>query len=311
MDQEELLYLRENCIEVIDIIGQGSSGLIFYVYSIRYKMYFALKKITEMMFNKSEIDSLLALDDERIVRLYKCYQFGGFIYLLMEYCPYDIYKLTADQTLCSNPETLQRLVAELVYAVKSCHSKNIAHCDIKPSNFLVDEYGRVKITDFGLATECPKDNPFCSLRSGTMPFMAPELFGMDDYNPLASDIWSLGVTIYNIVTGKYPFSSDDDITFVSQIEMGVYNSDLIRDPYLRNLIERCLVVDPTKRATIDELVSHPYFTVQVQKHVKKKNDIIIKPVAHSANNVKNVRYTLKSQKPCINSVRITRSTSIC
>lgn len=280
MNIEEIAFFRDQNLEYINTIAQGGFGLIFYVYNTLYKSEFALKKIPIDHFNQSEIDSLLTIDDPHIVRLYKYYIFNGYVYLLMEYCPSDLEKFLSERQKYTSPCLIQNTLSEVAKCVKACHDHKIAHCDIKPSNFLVDKYGRLKIADFGMATMCNRSKPSASFH-GTLLFMAPEIFGINYYNPSRADIWAMGVTMYYIVTGQYPFNGLDQRAVKDSVEKGIYNQEPVRDSLLRDLISRCLETDLMYRATIDEVLSHPYFEKTFSHGIMSPNqrstDNIVRP----------------------------------
>ncbi|EAX99403.1 CAMK family protein kinase [Trichomonas vaginalis G3] len=275
MNPQEIEFFRKQQLEFIDVIGYGSYGIIYYVYSTVYREYFVLKKISKASFNKTEVECLMLIDDERIVRLYKFYEFEGFIYLLMEYCPFDLERLLIDRSKLVN---LHKYISDIVNAVKACHDRKIAHCDIKCSNFLIDSYGRMKLGDFGMSTICSSRN-HCNIgMKGTLNYISPEILESDEYDPIKSDIWSIGVTIFYVATGKYPFFGSDEHGLRQNIIECNYAKDMIRDPELRDLISKCLQVKPESRCSIEELIHHPYFSTPhpgITKTLSQKNNIIV------------------------------------
>ncbi|EAY11011.1 CAMK family protein kinase [Trichomonas vaginalis G3] len=257
MDQKEVEFFQNNGIVCQNLIAKGAYGTVYLVYSTQYGSNFALKRIPEKLFSASEIDCLIALDDQKIVSLYKYFKFDGYVYLLMEHCQNDLEKLLRYSKMLSNKE-LQKYVYDVILCVKACHDRKIAHCDIKPSNFLIDKYGRVKITDFGLS-KIYSENPTSSEFKGTKLFMAPEIFKKASYNPMAADIWSLGVTLFYIATNTYPFFSNDQNKLIEKIESGEFPSEIIDSRHLRDLITKCITVDPNERPTVSQLLELPYF----------------------------------------------------
>ncbi|EAY01332.1 hypothetical protein TVAG_407610 [Trichomonas vaginalis G3] len=116
--------------------------------------------------------------------------------------------------------------------------------------------------------------------------MAPELFGIEKFNPMKADIWSLGVTMYFIATGKYPFNGLDQKSIRDNILKGLYNEDLIKDPLLRDVIAQCLEPDVYYRADINQILMHRYFCSdqtadRLQCCNTKKSDFIVKPITKS------------------------------
>lgn len=281
MQEDEVTFLKSLDMDYIDSIGSGGYGTIHRVFHNTYKTYFALKKIPQHLFRQNEIDCLMLIDDPHIIRLYKYFSFKDFVYLLMDFCEKDLSYVFENKGL-TKESTLKTTLNEIVRCVKACHDAKIAHNDIKPSNFLVDKYGRIIITDFGMSNVYCHRNPSSTQFKGTLYFMAPELFGIGNFNPLKADIWSLGVTMYWLATGKYPFNGLNQRAIQDLIMKGVYNEDLIPDYKLREVISRCLEPDPCYRADINELLGMSYFKQNLMKYVSRcnsnKDTAIVRPL---------------------------------
>ena len=84
------------------------------------------------------------------------------------------------------------------------NQRRIAHCDIKLENILLDELGQVKLYDFGFDTQLLEGQMLQDLW-GSLPYCAPEILARKPYNGLADDMWSLGVVLYAMVTGHFPY----------------------------------------------------------------------------------------------------------
>lgn len=268
MNPQEIEFFDSNDILFQHIIAQGGSGTVFYVHSIQYNANFALKKIPEEIFQESEVECLKEIDDPRIVSLYKIYKFENYVYLLFEYCPTDLEK-TLRQNKNTTHEEVKRYCRNVICCVKSCHDRKVAHSDIKPSNFLIDKYDRIKIGDFGLS-QIYDDNPSSTAFKGTLYFMSPEIFMKQKFNPMAADIWALGVTLYYIAVRKYPFKSKKTAKILTKIQTASYKKELVTDPDLLDIIERCLKIDPKERATCDELLAMPYFKNEPKQEVAER-----------------------------------------
>lgn len=210
MNQELTDFFLSKNLVVNSVISHGSFGEVFQVFSTQYKTVFALKKIPLNKFNQDEVECVKAIDDSRIVSLYDYYIYEGNAYMLMEFCPNDLEKLV--QNSCKfNEYELQKLTYDVVMAIKSCHDRNIAHCDIKPANFMFDIYGRLKIGDFGFSVFCDPSKTIKNYK-GTKLFMSPEVINKQSHDPFIADIWSLGVTLYYIATSSLPFYSRDSVS---------------------------------------------------------------------------------------------------
>lgn len=102
---------------------------------------------------------------------------------------------------------------DLMTGLQYLHSCGVLYCDLKPSNVLVDEYGVLKLSDFGLARRIPGSQAGAPVedggpdRRGTPAYMAPELFLSDGQPSYASELWSLGCVLYELAVGRPPFTS--------------------------------------------------------------------------------------------------------
>ena len=242
--------------EFRSIIAKGGYGMVYLVYSQQYKQEFAMKRILISNFKPTEIKCMMAMESPHICSLYQFYYYDKYVYMLLEYCPMSLYQvIMQNQRIPHN--YLPRYIYGILLGIKECHNHNIAHSDIKPGNFLIDKYGRIKVCDFGLSKEV---NPHGSAsKCGSLVFMAPEIFRKEPYDPIKADIWSLGVTFYNMATGMYPFFTRKGVEELKyMITTGVYDSSVIEDEELRRLIASCLNVDPEMRPTVDELLKSPY-----------------------------------------------------
>lgn len=251
MNSNEAEYFKGLNLEYVQTIGKGCFGVIYKVYSTQYKQTFALKKIPLSMYNEVEFESMNKIDSSRIVRLYDSYKFENNVYLLMELCQTDLLKLSR-KTI---PTAFRyKYIYEALLAVKVCHDNGVSHNDIKPSNFLVDQYDHVKICDFGLFNIF--GNSACTFANkGSMFFLAPEMFSSCMHNELATDVWVIGVSIYFLVTKTYPFEAQIKEDLIQKITSGKYDSEKIQDPFFKRMVAMCLNVDPSKRAKVDELIS--------------------------------------------------------
>ncbi|EAX90213.1 CAMK family protein kinase [Trichomonas vaginalis G3] len=285
MNNSEIEFFQQHGLTFRNVIGEGSFGKLFLVYSSHYDQCFALKKIPQLSFHENEIECLKHICQKNIINLYNYYRFDGHVYLLMEYCPNDL-NLLIHQDKEIDPELLRVYIYDILQAIKTCHDNNIAHQDIKPSNFLIDKYGRIKVCDFGLSN-IYEDNPTCNTFKGTMLFMAPELFRKKEYNAMKADIWALGVTFFCMATKTYPFYCTNKQNYIKILNTGIFPHYKVASPSLREVIIHCLDLNPETRATVDELLKLAYFD-QMRYHnpletkdigkTQSLNAIIFKPL---------------------------------
>lgn len=277
MDTLELEFLKNNNMTFQSVIAKGGFGTIYLVFSLQYQQFFALKKIPENRFNKAEVDCLMEIDHPNIISLYKYYKFQEYIYLLMEYCPYDLETLLKKESeICE--DQLKRYCYGILQGIKACHDRNISHSDIKPSNFLIDKYGRIKVCDFGLSVmhfNCADCHSF----RGTIYFMAPEILCKKGYDSIKADIWSLGITFFYMATQTFPFNGDDRKDIIKEVTTGMYPISKVESAALRQVITSCLQIDPLARPTVDDLLNMPFFE-SIKRNRPHRGNI---SMAHSLN----------------------------
>eukprot|EP01062_Namystynia_karyoxenos_P049013 TRINITY_DN3744_c0_g1_i1.p1 TRINITY_DN3744_c0_g1~~TRINITY_DN3744_c0_g1_i1.p1 ORF type:complete len:751 (+),score=195.60 TRINITY_DN3744_c0_g1_i1:147-2399(+) len=159
---------------------------------------------------------------------------------------------------------LQCYCVGIARGLQYLHSNRIIHRDIKPDNILVDCDGHVKLADFGVSSICPEEADAYRITgfTGTPPFMPPEAFdeavSVREGEP--TDVWAFGVTVYAMAFGKMPpwgrikkLTALGEAIRTSEIEFG--HADPGVNMLLRSMLER----DPTKRITVQKIISHPLF----------------------------------------------------
>ncbi|CAJ1432698.1 unnamed protein product, partial [Effrenium voratum] len=143
--------------------------------------------------------------------------------------------------------------------------KKMLHRDIKPENILHNRAGEVKLTDFGIAKDLDKTLAMAGTFVGTVTYMSPERCLGQDYS-FASDIWSVGMVIFELSTGRYPFS--DITSFPVLFDHLCEKPEPRLDPeyFPEELVEfdaLCLTRDVSRRADTEYLLAHPYVTYNV------------------------------------------------
>ncbi|KAK9128131.1 hypothetical protein Syun_016928 [Stephania yunnanensis] len=154
--------------------------------------------------------------------------------------------------------TARKYLRDVVAGLMYLHAHNVVHGDIKPDNLLVSRTGTVKIGDFSVSQVFEDDNDELRRSPGTPVFTAPECCLGLTYRGKAADIWALGVTLYHMVLGQYPFLGD---TLQDTYDKIVNNPLFIpegMDSQLRDLIEGLLCKDPKQRMSLNAVAVHPW-----------------------------------------------------
>ncbi|CAN4120326.1 unnamed protein product [Withania somnifera] len=147
----------------------------------------------------------------------------------------------------------RKYLRDIVSGLMYLHAHNIIHGDIKPDNLLVTASGRVKIGDFSVSQAFEDDNDKLRRSPGTPVFTAPECCLGERYHGKAADTWAVGVTLYCMILGKYPFLGE---TLQDTYDKIVNNPITLPDdmnPLLKNLLDGLLCKDPTQRMTLESV----------------------------------------------------------
>lgn len=254
-------------------LGEGSYGAVYRVKHKDLKVYRAMKKITGSgnIKDKSKLDEitneielLKSMDHPNIVKIFEFYNTKEGFFLITEYCAggelFD--KIVKAGTFDEGQAAY--IMYQLLSAVFYCHNLNIIHRDLKPENILVESeeknnYLNIKVIDFGTAKLFDK-NKSESKVIGSAYYIAPEVLN-GKYNEKC-DIWSSGVILYILLTGKPPFNGSDD-EIVEKIKKGKY--DLKSNPWpnisaeAKDLIKQMLDMNTLSRISAQKALTHKWF----------------------------------------------------
>ena len=168
-----------------------------------------------------EIEILKNLDHPNIMRLYEVFQDEKYIYLVTELCEGgELF----DEILARgmfNETDAAFILKQVLSAVAYCHSKKVAHRDIKPENILIDNKDKltIKLIDFGTSQVFENEEKM-ELVMGSAYYIAPEIL-TGKYNEKC-DIWSIGVILYILLSGKPPFNGDNDQVIMDKVKTGKF-----------------------------------------------------------------------------------------
>ena len=204
-----------NKYEIVGIVGEGAYGKVYKATSkINPDRIAAVKIINKRGMDdftlkslESEIHLLNKVDHPHIAKYYETYDEANYLYMVMEFCPGgDLYdKLLDDYLDGMSEKQASELIFKIIKALLHCHDQHIMHRDLKPENIVFDKNGEPKLIDFGFA-KIHKGRSDWLETCGSPHFISPEaLYGKYGKE---TDVWSMGVVIYQILTGKLPFDDD-------------------------------------------------------------------------------------------------------
>ncbi|KAG6584784.1 CAMK/CAMK1 protein kinase [Phytophthora cinnamomi] len=214
----------------------------------------------------TEVAILKQMNHPNIMILHDFFVEEKFYYLVTEYMEGgELFDRIVEKSYYNEREA-RDLVKLLLEAIKYCHDANIVHRDLKPENLLLtskDDDASIKLADFGFAKRIEFDSEGLVTACGTPGYVAPEILEGKPYGKTV-DIWSIGVITYILLCGYPPFHDDNHNALFKKIKKGKFQFD---SPYwdhvsddAKDLISQMLVVDPEKRATVDQLLAHRWVT---------------------------------------------------
>ncbi|EAY15209.1 CAMK family protein kinase [Trichomonas vaginalis G3] len=219
-----------------------------------------------------EIDTTSGLKHKNIVNLHDFFWEDNNFYLILDYCQNgELMDYIIKNKKIAEP-TAALIFEQMVSAIAYCHSFGVAHRDLKPENVLFEKFPLVKVSDFGLCgymEESKLMQTFC----GSPCYSAPECLRQYAYDGQKSDIWSLGVNLYLMVTGMHPWNVTNINVMLREILDCTYTIPKDVSAECRDLISKILVLEPEKRLTIDQIIKHPWLKCAEKANVLQKQGI--------------------------------------
>ena len=176
-------------------------------------------------------------------------------YLVMDFCDHgSTQKLVGNMT----EEQVWHFLSDVATGLAYLHEQepSIIHQDIKPDNVLIDYQEHYLITDFGISTKARstlrKSMSKAEASSGTIAYMSPERFGRENEPVKASDIWALGATVFELITGDAPFGDHGGLVQKSGAEIPYIKGSWSKE--LLSIVNDCLQNNPLERPTADKLI---------------------------------------------------------
>ena len=214
-----------------------------------------------------EINAMAFLRHDNLVALYDLHWDETNFYLFLDFCPGgELFDYIVDHDKLDEPSSAV-IFKQIASAVQYCHNSGVAHRDLKPENILIDEYPHIKVSDFGLCgfiAEQQLMKTFC----GSPCYCAPECLCRVQYDGRSSDVWSLGVILYAMVTGEHPWNISNTSIMLRQILKGAYSVPSHVSSPCKELITRMMQVNPKDRISIDDIMKHPWLKIASKSKLK-------------------------------------------
>merc|ERR1711976_1108689 len=258
----------KDSFDIYEELGRGRFGVVFKVSDKSTREVFAAKfvgcrKQEEREKCKEEISIMNGLDHSRLLQLAAAYETPKEVIMIMEFIGGGelFEKVVADDfTLTEHDRVL--FMRQICQAIGYMHQKNIVHLDLKPENILCKskKSHQIKIIDFGLTRKL-KPGEDVRILFGTPEFVSPEVISYEPVSP-ASDMWSVGVVCYVLLSGLSPFMGESDVETFANITGLNYDFEDEAFEHIsedaKDFIHKMLVKDQRRRLKALECLKHPW-----------------------------------------------------
>ncbi|EDO37143.1 predicted protein [Nematostella vectensis] len=264
---EEARVLRDRGYQFVDNgrLGEGTYAKVKCAYSTQLANHVAVKIIDKKRAPSDFINKFLPremvvikrLRHKHIIQVLDLFEVREKVYVIMELATRGDLLEYIRYRGCVRERKAKKVFSQLLQAVKYCHQQGVIHRDLKCENVLLDIGDNVKLTDFGFSKLNPRKE-LCKTFCGSAAYAAIEILQGTEYDGEKADIWSLGIILYTMVTGRMPFDDANMTTLLRQIKRGVEfrKPKQMVSEECRDLIRCMLTHNYEYRITIPEIEAH-------------------------------------------------------
>ncbi|MBA0684100.1 hypothetical protein Goari_025707 [Gossypium aridum] len=223
---------------------------------------------------KREIATMKLIKHPNVIRLHEVMASKTKIFIVLEFVTggelFD--KIVNHGRMIENEA--RRYFQQLINAVDYCHSRGVYHRDLKPENLLLDAYGNLKVSDFGLSalSQQVRDDGLFHTSCGTPNYVAPEVLDDQGYDGAMADLWSCGVILFVLLAGYLPFDDSNLINLYRKISVAEFTCPPWLSLSAMKLITRILDPNPMTRITIPEILQDEWFKKGYKPPVFEEKD---------------------------------------
>lgn len=265
MPQQACSNILDGLYELHETIGSGGFAKVKLATHILTGEKVALKIMDKRQLGEDlpriylEIEAMKQLAHQHVCKLYQVLETETKIFMVLEYCPGgELFDYIVERDRLEEDEA-RIFFRQITSAVAYVHNMGYAHRDLKPENLLLDDDQQLKLIDFGLCA-----NPSGGLDQhlatccGSPAYAAPELVSGRFYLGSEADIWSMGVLLYALLCGFLPFDDENLGILYRKIQAGAYENPEWLSPSSCDLLASMLQVDPKRRISVMQLLTHPW-----------------------------------------------------
>ena len=253
--------------QVIGHLGTGGMAEVYCAHDLQLERKVALKLLHDRFAQDAEFverfrreaSSAAGLQHQYVVSVYDRGEYDGTPYIAMEYVQGRTLKALVHDSGALDPARAIDLTVQILRAARFAHRRGVIHRDFKPQNVIVDDEGRAKVTDFGIARAGASDMTQTGSIMGTAQYLSPEQAQGHAVNA-RSDLYSIGIILYELLTGRVPFDAESAVTValkqVSETPISLRRINPAVPPELEAITLRAIAKDPAERfADADEFIA--------------------------------------------------------
>ena len=253
--------------EIISLVGSGGMADVYNATDNRLGRQVAIKVLKEeyssdknfVMKFRAEAQSAAGLSHPNIVNVYDVGEDEGLHYIVMELVEGITLKKFVERKGKLELKEAVGIAIQIAQGMEAAHANHIIHRDIKPQNIIISKEGKVKVTDFGIAKAATSNTIAAGQAVGSVHYISPEQ-ARGGYSDEKSDIYSLGVTLYEMISGKMPFAADNTVSVallhINEEAVPLRELDPEIPASIEKIVQKCMQKKPERRyLTATELIA--------------------------------------------------------
>eukprot|EP01119_Soliformovum_irregulare_P000238 TRINITY_DN10174_c0_g1_i1.p1 TRINITY_DN10174_c0_g1~~TRINITY_DN10174_c0_g1_i1.p1 ORF type:complete len:268 (+),score=90.30 TRINITY_DN10174_c0_g1_i1:82-885(+) len=257
--------------EVVKCLGAGNFGRVDLVKDNTGRQY-ALKSIdkTTATYRASHVQQEVRAGEllkcTGVARMFNYWESATHVFLLMEYIQGSdmITYMEKKNFEPFNEITARKYFTQIITTLNQCHTKGIAHRDLKLDNLIIDHNEDIKVIDFGLCKTSDTSN--CRDAVGSIEYCAPEIVKRRPYDAFLSDVYSAGVLLFAFLYGEFPFSIDKIKAHAQRgapLQLKFLDDKVTISEEAKDLLQKMMNIDPSQRISMKRVLQHPWFSAPI------------------------------------------------
>lgn len=250
------MYISDR-YEIISKVGTGGMADVYKAKCHRLNRFVAIKILKPEYSNdksfvskfRAEAQSVAGLSHPNIVNVYDVGEEAGLYYIVMELVEGITLKKFIERKGKLEIKEAVGIAIQIAQGIEAAHEKHIIHRDIKPQNIIISREGKIKVTDFGIA-KAASSNTITSNTMGSVHYISPEQ-ARGGYSDEKSDIYSLGVTLYEMISGRVPFVGDNSVSVallhIQEEATPLHELEPNVPVSVENIVKKCMQKKPERR----------------------------------------------------------------